>query len=318
LLPWDADGPEMRILVSARLLGLLAGAALVLPVASSPAATPIHGAPARARQPVSVPAAPRTPVFDPREMRLPASSTWALPPMIRLRASTAPAANPAVLRRRVLRSSHILLAPAARRSVRADSVSSSALALLASVPKLGAPLLVFSANGRELRVQATTQWMTRRALRSLVTLPARRRPVQMLLRATASSLGDHAAPHGGLLGPQAVALAERYLGLPYVWGSANPKVGLDCSGLTMLVYEKLGVPLDHYAAFQWLEGQRIPPDELQPGDLVFFHMKTDGPGHVGMYIGSGRFIQAPHTGDFVKISTLRDYASVYVGAVRPY
>jgi cell wall-associated NlpC family hydrolase len=103
-----------------------------------------------------------------------------------------------------------------------------------------------------------------------------------------------------------------------VWGSANPKVGLDCSGLTMLVYQKLGVPLDHYAAFQWLEGERIAPDALQAGDLVFFHMKTDGPGHVGMYIGSGRFIQAPHTGDVVKISSLQDYASTYVGAVRPY
>ena len=238
--------------------------------------------------------------------------------MIRLQASAAPAAHRAVLRRRVLRSSHLLLAPAARRAVRADSVSSSALALLASVPKLGAPLLVFTATGRDLRVQATTQWMTRRALQSFVTLPARRRPTRLMLRATSSSLGDHAAPHGGLLGAQAVAIAERYLGIPYVWGSANPKVGLDCSGLTMLVYEKLGIPLDHYAAFQWLEGERIPPDQLMAGDLVFFHMKPDGPGHVGMYIGSGQFIQAPHTGDFVKISTLRDYASVYVGAVRPY
>ena len=124
------------------------------------------------------------------------------------------------------------------------------------MPKLGAPLLVFSAQGRNLRVQATTQWMTRRALQSLFSLPGARRPVVML-RATSSSLGDHAAPHGGLLGAQAVAIAERYLGIPYVWGSANPKVGLDCSGLTMLVYSKLGVPLDHYAAFQWLEGERI-------------------------------------------------------------
>ncbi len=115
-----------------------------------------------------------------------------------------------------------------------------------------------------------------------------------------------------------MAIAERYLGIPYVWGSANPKVGLDCSGLTMLVYGKLGVSLDHYAAFQWLEGERIAPADLQPGDLVFFDMETDGPGHVGMYIGSGEFIQAPHTGDVVKISTLASYASKYVGAVRPY
>jgi cell wall-associated NlpC family hydrolase len=78
------------------------------------------------------------------------------------------------------------------------------------------------------------------------------------------------------------------------------------------------VTLDHYAAFQWLEGERIAPDQLAPGDLVFFHMKPDGPGHVGLYAGNGQFIQAPHTGDVVKVSTLRDYASSYVGAVRPY
>jgi cell wall-associated NlpC family hydrolase len=313
----------MGIATPSRPLVLLASLAFVVQAGSAaaaerPASADIFAAPGRVQRPAAPPPAVKKPVFDPREMQLPASSSWALPPMIRVRASTSPAAHRAVLRRRVLRSSHLLLAPAARRSVRAGTVSSSALALLASVPKLGAPLLVFSANGAELRVQATTQWMTRRALRSFVTLPVTRRPAQLTMRATSSSLGDHAAPRGGLLGPQAVALAERYLGIPYVWGSANPKVGLDCSGLTMLVYQQLGVPLDHYAAFQWLEGERIPPEQLQPGDLVFFDMKTDGPGHVGMYIGSGQFIQAPHTGDFVKISTLRDYASMYVGAVRPY
>jgi cell wall-associated NlpC family hydrolase len=305
----------MRIAASRQLVALVSVCVLVaLPVAA-PAST--RGVPGRVARPVAALPPVAAPTFDPREMRLPASSSWALPPMIRLRASGAPAAHRAVLRRWVLRSPRLLLAPAARRSVRDGSISGSALSLLASMPKLGAPLLVFSAQGRNLRVQATTQWMTRRALQSLFSLPGARRPV-VLLRATATSSADHPAPHGGLLGAQAVAIAERYLGIPYVWGSANPKVGLDCSGLTMLVYGKLGVPLDHYAAFQWLEGERIPPDQLQPGDLVFFHMKPDGPGHVGLYIGNGEFIQAPHTGDIVRVSTLRDYASSYVGAVRPY
>jgi cell wall-associated NlpC family hydrolase len=305
----------VRIAASRQLVALVSVCALLgLPVAAS-ATTP--GMPARVARPVAPSPPVEAPTFDPREMRLPASSSWALPPMIRVRATAVPAAHRAVLRRWVLRSPRLLLAPAARRSVRDGSISSSALALLASMPRLGAPLLVFSAEGRNLRVQATTQWMTRRALQSLFSLPGARRPVVML-RATASSSADHAAPHGGLLGAQAVAIAERYLGIPYVWGSANPKVGLDCSGLTMLVYGKLGVTLDHYAAFQWLEGERIAPDQLAQGDLVFFHMKPDGPGHVGLYIGNGQFIQAPHTGDIVRVSTLRDYASSYVGAVRPY
>jgi cell wall-associated NlpC family hydrolase len=284
-------------------LGLLVSVCAVAAIALAPALA--HGATTQ-------------PIFDPREMQLPASSSWALPPMIRLEASAAPAAHAAALRRRVLRSSRLLLSPSARRSVRAGQASASALALLASVPKLGAPLLVFSATGRDLRVQATTQWMTRRALGALISLRGARRPAQLMLHAISSSSADKAAPHGGLLGPQAVAIAERYLGIPYVWGSANPKVGLDCSGLTMLVYGKLGVTLDHYAAFQWLEGQRVAPQDLEPGDLVFFDMEADGPGHVGMYIGGGQFIQAPHTGDVVKISTLDSYASKYVGAVRPY
>jgi cell wall-associated NlpC family hydrolase len=299
-----------------RVLVALASACVVVALPAAALARPL-GVPGRVARPVAPVPPLKRPVFDPREMRLPASSSWALPPMIRLRAAARPAAHRAVLRRRVLHSNRLLLAPAARRSVRDGSISSSALSLLASMPRLGAPLLVFSAQGRNLRVQATTQWMTRRALQSLFSLPGTRRPVVML-RATSSSLGDHAAPHGGLLGAQAVAIAERYLGIPYVWGSANPKVGLDCSGLTMLVYSKLGVTLDHYAAFQWLEGERIAPDQLAPGDLVFFHMKPDGPGHVGLYAGNGQFIQAPHTGDVVKVSTLRDYASSYVGAVRPY
>jgi cell wall-associated NlpC family hydrolase len=298
------------------LVSACALAALVQPVVApaAPAPADVFAAPLRVAH-STAPATP--PIFDPREVRLPVSSSWALPPIIRLRASAAPAQNPGVLRRRVLRSPHLLLSPSARRAVRSGSTSSSALALLASIPRLGAPLLVFSATGGDLRVQATTQWMTRRALESLGSLRGRRRPAQLMLHAISSTIADKAAPHGGVLGAQAVALAERYLGIPYVWGSANPKVGLDCSGLTMLVYRKLGITLDHYAAFQWLEGDRIAPADLMPGDLVFFDMEADGPGHVGMYIGSGEFIQAPHTGDFVKISTLQSYASKYVGAVRP-
>jgi cell wall-associated NlpC family hydrolase len=313
-----------RLLIAVVSICVLTGLAFALPDADSasvPAGAAVahaFAAPGRVARPVAPAREAALPIFDPREVRLPVSSSWALPPMIRLRASATPAAHTAALRRRVLRSPHLLLAPAARRSVRDGRTSSSALELLSSIPRLGAPLLVFSAQGRDLRVQATTQWMTRRALQTLVSLRGARRPSQLFLRATASSSADHAAPHGGQLGAQAVAIAERYLGIPYVWGSANPKVGLDCSGLTMLVYGKLGVTLDHYAAFQWLEGERIAPDKLIAGDLVFFHMKPDGPGHVGLYAGNGQFIQAPHTGDVVKISTLRDYASSYIGAVRPY
>lgn len=122
------------------------------------------------------------------------------------------------------------------------------------------------------------------------------------------------------LGGQAVALAYRFLGVPYVWGGATPQ-GFDCSGLTMYVYGQLGIKLGHYTGFQYYGGRHIPPDQLQPGDLVFFHANGAGvPQHEGMYIGSGSFIHAPQTGDFVKVSSLYEtkYALAYVGAVRPY
>jgi len=122
------------------------------------------------------------------------------------------------------------------------------------------------------------------------------------------------------LGGQAVAVAYRYLGVPYVWGGETPN-GFDCSGLTMYVYAQLGIKLGHYTGFQYYQGRRVPRDQLQPGDLVFFHASSSGvPGHEGMYIGNGSFIHAPHTGDVVKISSLFEaaYALSYVGAVRPY
>jgi cell wall-associated NlpC family hydrolase len=125
----------------------------------------------------------------------------------------------------------------------------------------------------------------------------------------------------GSIGSRAVAIAERFLGVPYVWGGADPLVGFDCSGLVMYVYGRLGVSLTHYTGAQFREGLPLPRAELQPGDLVFFDDDpVRGPQHEGIYIGDDRFIQAPHTGDVVKISSLAEprYGFSYVGAVRPY
>ena len=128
------------------------------------------------------------------------------------------------------------------------------------------------------------------------------------------------APPAGPIGVRAVQIAERYLGVPYVWGGADPTTGFDCSGLVMYVYRQLGIDLLHFSGAQFHEGAPVPFDALAPGDLVFFDLGPLGPGHVGMYIGGDRFIQAPHSGDVVKISSLSEfgYASSYVGAVRPY
>ena len=248
---------------------------------------------------------------------LPKLAPYSLPPRLILRARAQPNAPKRALERRVLRSSHLALSPAARRAVRQHKVAPGALTLLLHTPRLGSPLLVFSARGRSLEVQATRMWMTRKTLIALHALPARGRPASLRLRPVSSGSTDVRARHGGMLGPQAVAIAKRYLGIPYVWGGATPTGGFDCSGLTMYVYRQLGISLDHYAAWQFLEGERIPPEQLQPGDLVFFHPQADGPGHVGIYVGDGKMLHAPHTGDVVRISSIQG-RSGYLGAVRPY
>jgi cell wall-associated NlpC family hydrolase len=123
-----------------------------------------------------------------------------------------------------------------------------------------------------------------------------------------------APPADASKGAQVVAIAMQYLGVPYVWGSADPSVGFDCSGLTTYVFAKVGVSLPHYAAAQYELGHAVSRDQLQPGDLVFFR----GLGHRGMYIGGGNFIHAPRTGDVVKISSLSEsyYVENWVGARR--
>jgi cell wall-associated NlpC family hydrolase len=133
-------------------------------------------------------------------------------------------------------------------------------------------------------------------------------------RARATGGGDLniPIPPSSTLGGQAVAVAMQYLGTPYVWGGASPS-GFDCSGFTMYVWGQLGVSLPHNAAAQYGMGTPVPRDALEPGDLVFF----DGLGHVGLYVGNGAFIHAPHTGDVVRISSLSGwYSDTYVGARR--
>ncbi len=108
--------------------------------------------------------------------------------------------------------------------------------------------------------------------------------------------------------PQAASIALQYLGVPYVWGGASPS-GFDCSGLVMYVYAQLGISLPHYTVAQWDATE--PISSPAPGDLVFFN----GLGHVGIYIGGGRFVDAPHTGSVVRIDSMSGFGG-YDGARR--
>jgi peptidoglycan DL-endopeptidase CwlO len=166
-----------------------------------------------------------------------------------------------------------------------------------------------------LAVQAARQLALQRA--AIARLQAQKTTLQIAQRQTVVGItagtpdGQTVVPpssYGGVVG---VAMAQ--LGKPYVWAAAGPD-SFDCSGLVVYSFAQLGVSLPHSSYALWNMGVAVSQDQLQPGDLVFF----DGLGHVGIYIGGGSFVHAPHTGTVVQVSSLTSgwYAATYVGARR--
>jgi soluble lytic murein transglycosylase-like protein len=101
-----------------------------------------------------------------------------------------------------------------------------------------------------------------------------------------------------------VAQAQKYIGVPYLWGGTDPAKGLDCSGFTQRVYKDLGIDLPRTSSQQATAGQPVASlAQARPGDLVFFDYASDRPGidHVGVYIGEGKMIAAPQAGEKVKV-----------------
>ncbi len=119
------------------------------------------------------------------------------------------------------------------------------------------------------------------------------------------------SPPSSASGSAAADAALSQLGVRYQWGGASPSTGFDCSGLVMWAYARVGVSLPHYTGAQRAAGTPVAYSQLQRGDLVFFN----GDEHVGIYLGGGQFVHAPHTGDVVHISSLATYSG-YSGAVR--
>jgi cell wall-associated NlpC family hydrolase len=120
----------------------------------------------------------------------------------------------------------------------------------------------------------------------------------------------------GAAARKAVAYALAHLGAPYVWGATGPNA-FDCSGLTSAAYAAAGVAIPRVSRAQWGAGRHVDLASLIPGDLVFYADNTADPStihHVGMYIGRGLMVHAPHTGAVVRVASI--WRSGYIGAVR--
>ena len=116
-----------------------------------------------------------------------------------------------------------------------------------------------------------------------------------------------------LVEQRVVGFARRFLGVRYSYGGSLPGSGFDCSGFVRYVYGHFGISLAHSSFADFVRGRRVGRWAMKPGDLVFF----DGGGHVGIYVGKGRFIHAPHTGTHVRIQSLGGwYSSRFDGARR--
>lgn len=122
---------------------------------------------------------------------------------------------------------------------------------------------------------------------------------------------------------QAVQVALAQLGIPYVWGGES-KAGFDCSGLVQFSYARAGLSLPRTAQQQYDATAHLPADaELQPGDLVFFGTGPKAVTHVGMALGDGRMVDAPHTGADVRYDEIPATVGAaygdetYLGATRP-
>lgn len=139
-----------------------------------------------------------------------------------------------------------------------------------------------------------------------------------LVKASNINPGSVAIGKGTATGQAIAREAAKYIGTPYSWGGGGKSgpsrgiaqgantVGFDCSGLTQFAYGKLGINIPRVSYAQYNSGTKVNPAQAQAGDLVFFRPTSAGPGHVGIYLGNGTFLQAPQTGDVVKVTRLAD------------
>jgi hypothetical protein len=149
--------------------------------------------------------------------------------------------------------------------------------------------------------QIEARFGVNRPPRAAASSPTAGADFQAVLAAATGSYGGSSVPvTGAATGADVVSASLKYLGVPYKWGGTDPATGLDCSGFVQQVYEDLGLQLPRVSRDQAKAGTPVADlAQAKPGDLVAFGDPVD---HIGIYVGNGKMIEAPHTGDVVKIA----------------
>ena len=151
--------------------------------------------------------------------------------------------------------------------------------------------------------------------------PAPATPAPAAPAAPAPAPAAPAAPASSGAGPKIqsiLATADKFIGTPYLWGGTTPD-GFDCSGFVQYVYQQNGYSITRTTYTQWdNDGTFVNWEEMKPGDLMYFGTEYGQPSHVGMYVGGGKMIHSPHTGDVVKYCTIESgyYKTNFMGAKR--
>lgn len=216
-------------------------------------------------------------------------------------------------------------AQAAEQRARAAEQAAARAAAVARAARARARAAISAARAGVRSAQVTASDLARRAEGARQAAGG----VQRRLAAEAPLPTDLGVAPAGSAARVAVAWALREIGVPYSWGggtASGPSLGVaqgaategfDCSGLTAFAYARAGVHLDHWTGSQWTAGLHVDRADLQPGDLVFYAYDVTDPAtihHVGLYVGDGQMVEAPHTGGVVQVSSV-DRAG-YAGAVR--
>jgi cell wall-associated NlpC family hydrolase len=195
--------------------------------------------------------------------------------------------------------------PATARTEAAPSGAAAAAALAGSMPGLGATSGALPATPASF-----TQALQQAMAPSVAASPITAAPAPATSSAPGSGAAvdpskavgkEPAATADGVDGSDVVQTAKKYLGIPYVWGGNNPKIGLDCSSFVQHTFRDLGVELPRVARQQAKEGTEVLSlAQAKPGDLIV----TRGGGHIGIYLGDNKMIHAPRPGETVSIREL--------------